>query len=189
MQLFRFAAVGLGSVALLAGWGQPDQRFSGASVGSSPAGPAQSADTNAQRPSDVTLIMGNSRRYAGTYQASGISRICGYGPLRDMSGYVDGFTLMFPNDEDLEIVDINFSADTLRVGQTTPSFYISLGLKAKQGGRPPSYVVRANQPQFKETGTATLTAKGGTATLKVVGVNDMGETMDMTVVCHPRTAP
>jgi len=147
------------------------------------------ADTINQRPTDVTLIMGNSRRYAGTYQASGISRICGHGPLRDLAGFVDGFTLLFPDGEDLEIEDINFGADTLPVGKTTKSFYVAISLKAKQGGRPPVYVVRANQPEFKETGTATLTAKGGTATLKVVGVNDMGETMDMTVVCKPQKAP
>jgi hypothetical protein len=149
----------------------------------------QAADTSTQRPTDVRLVMGNSRRYAGTYQASGMSRICGYGPLRDMAGFVDGFTLMFPDGEDLEITDINFSADTLPVGKTTPSFYISIGLKAKQGGRPASYVVRANEPRFKETGTATLTAQGGTATLTVVGTNDMGETMNMTAVCRPQRRP
>jgi hypothetical protein len=146
----------------------------------------QSADTSTLRPTDVTLVMGNSRRYAGSYQASGTSRICGYGPLRDMAGFVDGFTLMFPDGEDVEITDINFSADTLPVGKTTTSFYISIGLKAKQGGRPASYVVRANEPRFKETGTATLTAQGGTATLTVVCTNDMGETMNMTAVCKPQ---
>ncbi|HEY6061686.1 MAG TPA: hypothetical protein VIV10_13930, partial [Gemmatimonadales bacterium] len=137
-------------------------------------------------PTDVTLIMGNSRTYAGSYRASGMSRICGYGPLRDMAGFVDGFTLMFPDGEDLEIIDINFNADTLPVGRTTPSFYISISLKAKQGGTPAAYVVRANEPRFKETGTATLTAQGGTATLRVKGTNDMGETMDMTAVCKPQ---
>lgn len=151
---------------------------------------AQSADTSTLRPTDVTLIMGNSRRYAGAYQASGTSRICGYGPLRDMAGFVDGFTLMFPDGEDVEITDINFSADTLPVGSTTTSFYVAISLKAKQGGRPAAYVVRANEPRFKETGTATLTVQGGTATLKVVGTNDMGETMNMTAVCRPqRKAP
>lgn len=151
-------------------------------------GPAmgQAADTSAQRPTDVTLVMGNSRRYTGNYQASGMSRICGYGPLRDMAGFVDGFTFLFPDGEDVEIIDINFSADTLPVGRTTTSFYISISLKAKQGGQPNIYVVRANEPRFKETGTATLTAKGGTATLTVVGTNDMGETMNMTAVCGPQ---
>lgn len=147
---------------------------------------AQAPDTSSQRPTDVTLIMGNSRTYAGSYRASGMSRICGYGPLRDMAGFVDGFTLMFPDGEDLEIIDINFSADTLPVGRTTPSFYISISLKAKQGGTPAAYVVRANEPRFGETGTATLTAQGGTATLRVKGTNDMGETMDMTAVCKPQ---
>lgn len=157
-----------------------------AMLGATPAVGAQTADTSAQRPTDVTLIMGNSRTYAGSYRASGMSRICGYGPLRDMAGFVDGFTLMFPDGEDVEITDINFSADTLPVGKTTTSFYIAISLKAKQGGRPAAYVVRANEPRFKETGTATLTAQGGTATLRVKGTNDMGETMDMTAVCQPQ---
>ena len=157
-----------------------------AAIDATTAVSAQATDTSAQRPTDVTLIMGNSRRYAGTYRASGIARICGYGPLRDMAGFVDGFTLMFPDGEDVEITDINFSADTLPVGKTTTSFYIAISLKAKQGGRPAAYVVRANEPRFKETGTATLTAQGGTATLRVVGTNDMGETMDMTAVCKPQ---
>lgn len=186
MQPFRFAAIGLLAVALLAARDQPGRWLAASNADRRSAAAAQSPDTITHRPTDVTLIMGNSRRYAGSYQASGISRICGHGPLRDMMGFVDGFTLLFPNDEDLEIVDINFSSDTLPVGKTTTSFYMSLSLKAKQGGRPPSYVVRANEPRFKETGTATLTAQGGTATLKVVGVNDMGETMDMTVVCKPQ---
>src|SRR5512144_962360 len=147
---------------------------------------AQAPDTSSQRPTDVTLIMGNSRTYAGSYRASGMSRICGYGPLRDMAGFVDGFTLMFPDGEDLEIIDINFSADTLPVGRTTPSFYIANSLKARQGGTPPAYVVRANEPRFKENGTSTLTARGGTATLRVIGTNDIGETMDMTAVCKPQ---
>jgi hypothetical protein len=147
-------------------------------LGATPAVSAQAPDTSSQRPTDVTLIMGNSRTYAGSYRASGMSRICGYGPLRDMAGFVDGFTLMFPDGEDLEI--------TLPVGRTTPSFYISISLKAKQGGTPAAYVVRANEPRFKETGTATLTAQGGTATLRVKGTNDMGETMDMTAVCKPQ---
>jgi hypothetical protein len=155
-------------------------------LGVTPAVSAQAPDTSSQRPTDVTLIMGNSRTYAGSYRASGMSRICGYGPLRDMAGFVDGFTLMFPDGEDLEIIDINFNADTLPVGRTTPSFYISISLKAKQGGTPAAYVVRANEPRFKETGTATLTAQGGTATLRVKGTNDMGETMDMTAVCKPQ---
>jgi hypothetical protein len=155
-------------------------------LGATPAVSAQTPDTSSQRPTDVTLIMGNSRTYAGSYRASGMSRICGYGPLRDMAGFVDGFTLMFPDGEDLEIIDINFNADTLPVGRTTPSFYIAISLKAKQGGTPAAYVVRANEPRFKETGTATLTVQGGTATLRVKGTNDMGETMDMTAVCKPQ---
>ena len=190
MYPFRFAAPGLVAVALLAARDQPDRWLATPQAGSrSAAVTAESTDTITQRPTDVTLSMGNSRRYAGSYLASGTSRICGHGPLRDFAGLVDGFTLMFPDGEDLEIIDINFSADTLPVGKTTSSFYVAISLKAKQGGQPPAYVVRANQPQSKETGTATLTAKGGTATLKVIGVNDMGETMDMTVVCKAQRTP
>ncbi|NJD10772.1 MAG: hypothetical protein FIB01_10200 [Gemmatimonadetes bacterium] len=149
----------------------------------------QSQDTITGRLTDITLVMGNSRRRAGNYHGSGIARICGFGPLRDFKGMVDGFTLSFPDGEDLEIIDVDFSADTLPVGRTTTSFYISIGLKAKQGGRPPDYVVRANQPKYGETGSATLTFAAGTHTLHVTGTNDEGETMDMTAVCKPKARP
>ena len=150
------------------------------------AATAVASDTITLRPTEVTLVMGNSRRYGGTYHAKATARICGYGPLRDMIGFVDGFTFMFPDTEDVEITDIDFNADTLPIGKTTTSFYISISLKAKDGSRPLSYVVRAKEPKYKETGTATVAVKGGTATLKVVGVNDVGETMDMTAVCKPQ---
>jgi len=52
-----------------------------------------------------------------------------------------------------------------------------------------AHVVRANEPRFGETGTATLTFNAGTHTLRVTGVNDMGETMDMTAVCKPAPEP
>lgn len=158
-------------------------------AGAAPVPGRSGADTSSSRPTAVSLVMQNSRTYGGTYQASGTSRICGYGPLRDMAGFVHGFTLMFPDGEPSDIIDINFSADTLPIGTTTPSFYISISLKAKNGGRPAAYVLRANKPQYKETGTASLTVQGGVATLRVVGRNDMGESMDMTAVCQPKRGP
>ena len=60
-----------------------------------------------------------------------------------------------------------------------------MSLKTKDGGRPPSFVLRTKEPRFKETGKATLAAYGRTAQLAVEGRNDLGETLQMTVVCKP----
>ena len=45
------------------------------------------------------------------------------------------------------------------------------------------------QPEFKERGTATLTVMGETARLKIDGRDDLGQTLDMTVVCGPKRKP
>ena len=46
-------------------------------------------------------------------------------------------------------------------------------------------MLRTKEPRFKETGKAMLAVNGGTAQLAVEGRNDLGETLQMTVVCKP----
>ena len=146
---------------------------------------AGSPPTDGLRPTDVTLEIVNSPRYSGSYSASGNSRVCGtltYGyPHR-----ANAFTVEFPDDEpDLPVRSVRFDADTLAAGTTTTSFYLDVGVTTPQGGTPPSFVVRASQPQYHETGTAELQAKGGTTELRVEGTNDMGVKLELAVVCHP----
>ena len=146
--------------------------------------PAQPPDTIHLRPVDITLTISNARSYQGTYHASGISRGCGNMVL-SMTGDTKAFNVEFPSEGDFEITDLSFSADTLVPGTTTDKYYLSVGLKAKDGGRPPSFVIRANEPRFNEPGHATLAVEGGTARLTVEGSNYLGP-LQMTVVCKPK---
>jgi hypothetical protein len=148
-----------------------------------PAAAAQ-RDTISRRPVDIALTIGNSRTYAGSYRASGVSRGCGNMVL-SMTGQEQAFNVEFPYEGDFEIVDLSFAADTLAAGAATDKYYLSVSLKTKDGGRPPSFVLRTNEPRFKETGKAKLAVNGGTAQLGVEGRNDLGETLQMTVVCKP----
>lgn len=51
------------------------------------------------------------------------------------------------------------------------------------GGRPPHYVLNTDSLRPKNAGTATLSTKTGETTLKVSGQNEMGETIDLTIIC------
>ena len=143
---------------------------------------AQQPDTIHHRAADIRLTIANSKFYSGTYHASGVSRTCG-NSMVFMNGNVDGFNFEFPYEGTFEINDVNFAADTLKAGVLTPSYYIDLNLTTKDGGHPPGWVLRTNQPKYGETGTVLLTVNGNVATLKIKGQNKMGETLDMTVVC------
>ena len=71
---------------------------------------------------------------------------------------------------------------------STNSFYLSVGIRVGQRGTPPAYVARANQPQFKEPGTATRTrTSNGSDSLTVKGIATKGTKVDveMTLVCQP----
>jgi hypothetical protein len=123
--------------------------------------------------------------YDGEYHASERARACG-NAMYAMNGKVNGFNFEFPVAGDQEIVDVSFSAEDLASGATTTAYYISVGVKAKIGGQPPSFVIRANQPQYRETGRATRADGGGITRLTVEGVNDRGERLQMQVECGPR---
>jgi hypothetical protein len=155
----------------------------------SPAG-AQRPDSTLLRPTVVVVKISNdpTADYNGTYHASGISTKCG---LADY-GYphrLNSFAVMFPDDTGTKAVtSVNFDADTLRSGTTVNSFYLSVGIRVGQHGRPPDYVVRANQPQYKEPGTATRTrTANGSDSLTVKGTATKGTRVDveMTLVCQP----
>ena len=143
-------------------------------------------DLGNDRPATVSLSLSNSRTYEGDYQASGRARICG-NAMRAMNGKVNGFNFEFPVEGDFEIVDVAFAAEELPAGSTTTQYYLSVGVKAKRGGRPPSFVLRTNQPQFHEVGRATRSEEGGTLRIVVEGVNDLGERLQMTAECGPRS--
>ena len=142
-----------------------------------------------QRPTDVTLIMGNSRRYTGTYRASQRSLTCGeLSPEQSITGE-RMFVVEFPYDGTPEITAVTFGSFKLVAGVTTTNqFRLNVNVKAKQGGEPPGFAINTVPPVPRNMGrgTATLSVAAGTATLRVVGANEMGETIDITLVCKPR---
>jgi hypothetical protein len=140
-----------------------------------------------QRPTDVTVIMSSSRgKYDGTYTASQTSSTCGEVPMEMSFAGAAAFTVQFPDGGDSEISDLAFSSKALVGGVLqTDTFSLSVSVKSPRIGQPSAYVLNTQQP--KMTGTATLTTpSAGTTRLKVAGVNDRGETIEVTVVCKPR---
>ena len=151
---------------------------------------AQRPDSTLLRPTVVIVKISHDpdSDYNGTYRASGVSTKCG---LADY-GYphrLNSFAVMFPDDTTtIAVTSVNFDADTLKSGTTVNSFYLSVGIRVGRHGTPPAYVVRANQPQFNEPGTATRTrTSNGSDSLTVKGVASKGTKVDveMTLVCQP----
>jgi len=151
---------------------------------------AQRPDSTLLRPTDVVVKILNDvdTAYNGTYRASGVSTKCGladYGfPHRQNS-----FAVMFPDDTaTIAVTSVNFDADTLKSGTPASSFYLAVAIRTRQGGTPPAYVVRANEPQHNEPGTATRTrTSSGSDSLTVKGTATKGTKVDveMTLVCRP----
>jgi hypothetical protein len=160
-----------------------------ASIGTvSPAG-AQAVDSTTLRPTDVAVKILNDPDYSGTYNSSGISRICGKLDLM-MPHRANSFNVEFPDAEpNLEVRSVSFDADTLPTGSTTNGFYLSVGIRTPGGGTPPLFVVRAKDPQYNEPGTATRSGTAWTDTLRIKGVATKGTKVEvtLTIVCHPRT--
>ena len=125
--------------------------------------------------------------YPGTYKASETARICGE---TDPTQFITGertFLIEFPADGDPEITDLRFdSKELVRGVATTTKFHVSVTVKAKDGGRPPAYVVDTERPTPGDSGRASLTVTGGTAELNVTAADSLGQTLNLTVVCRPR---
>jgi len=148
----------------------------------------QVVDSTTLRPTDVTVIINNDTYYNGTYRAHGISRVCGKLDLM-MPHRANSFVVEFPDDEpNLDVRALSFDADTLAVGSTITSFYLTVGIRLPNGGTPPLFVVRAKQPQYNEPGTALRIKKASRDSLDVSGTATSGTKVDVkaTVVCHAK---
>ena len=141
-----------------------------------------------QRPTSVAATMMNSPKlYNGAYTSGGIARMCGEtDPSQSFTGE-RAFLLEFPLDySGGSIVDVRFRSKTL-VGtvRETGNFFLSITVKAANGGAPPAFVVDTERPAPKNSGTASLSVKDGVATLRVQGSDTLGQSIDMTVTCGP----
>jgi hypothetical protein len=95
---------------------------------------------------------------------------------------------MFPDDTTMhDVTSVNFDADTLAAGTTVSSYYLAVGVGVGSIGSP-LYVIRANDPQYNEPGTARRTrTASGIDSLVVAGTATKGRKVqvEMTLVCQP----
>jgi hypothetical protein len=144
-----------------------------------------------QRPAEVSATLTNSPKlYNGSYKGSLSSRICGEtDPM-----YTGSRTYLFeyPDIDDPRtikgITDVRFSSSELvGAGRETTRFHVSITVSPSGvGGSPPAYVVNTQQPRGKESGKASLSINGGTATLRISAIDALGQGLEMTIVCKAK---
>lgn len=151
---------------------------------------AQKPDSTLLRPTDVIVKIQKDpdASYNSIYVARGVSTKCG---LADY-GYphrMHSFAVMFPDSTNLiQVTSVNFDTDSLMSGDSTGTFYLSVGIRVGQTGTPPNYVIRANEPARGEPGIAKLTRlAGGRDSLHIFGVATKGRKVEveMWLVCQP----
>lgn len=145
---------------------------------------AQSASIYQRQTSVQATIMGSRGRYDGGFGATGTSSICGEIPKEASLSGEAAFNVEFPSEisGNQTITAVAFGSKQLAGGISKASvFRLMVGVRLANGGRPPNYVLNTDTP--KNTGSATLTRQGAAITLKVVGQNDAGESIDLTVIC------
>jgi hypothetical protein len=149
--------------------------------------PAAAQSIN-QRPATGTAIIAGSRgRYDGTFTGSGTASVCGEIPREASLTGVATFVVEYPYDDPgaAPLQSIAFGSKQL-VGKDTVStaFTLNVHVRTADGGRPPAYVLNTDGGNGKDRGTATLSRKKSTLTLTVRGSNDMGETIELVLVCQ-----
>jgi hypothetical protein len=94
-----------------------------------------------------------------------------------------------PSEVTATITDVRFSSAALVGGaRQTDKFHVSVTVSPSQmGGSPPAYVVDTTRMGAKVSGKATLQVNGGTSQLNVSAVNELGEMLQLTVVCKPKS--
>ena len=134
------------------------------------------------------LIGGSPRLRDGSFNATGVSSVCGVIPKEASLTGEAVFVIEFPYDPlpapPGTITSIAFGSSQLVGGVTKATvFRLMVGVRTANGGTPPNYVLNTDSGRAKNIGTATLTDRNGETTLRVVGQEDMGETIDLTVTC------
>jgi hypothetical protein len=153
--------------------------------------PGQEKHPFNERPADVRIQIANSRKkYDGGFVLTGTARVCGELPATLNFSGVPAFVVQFypdPATGKEPVMDVTFDSKEL-VGKvtTTTNFQLNVTVQGPSIGSPPAYVLDTVGPR-KGKGTATLTMPTpGTTVLKVLGANDMGESIDFTLTCGPR---
>lgn len=150
-------------------------------------GEAQAPDSEHLRPTSVTVTIENDKLYSGTYTAAGISIVCGKVTL-GFPNRENAFSIEFPDDNTgLQVRSLSFDAESLKPGTSTARFHLAVGVRVGQNGAPPAYVVRADEPQYNEPGTAQLISDKGGTTLSVVGTAALGVKVRVKATCTPKS--
>jgi hypothetical protein len=142
-----------------------------------------------QRDTVAQVVITGSRtpRYDGKFVLTAKSSTCGEIAKEASITGTAVFVVEFPADGtgNEPIRSISFGSKELVGGVTkSTAFRLNVNVRTAQGGTPPAYVLNTDPPSPKNVGTATLMRKGNETTLRVVGQNDMGETIDLTVTCR-----
>ena len=140
-----------------------------------------------ERPADASVVIENSSRYEGAFALSTLARVCGEVPAELNFAGVPAFVVHFyPESGQGEIRDISFDSKELVGGVTTSStFFLSAGVHSPSIGSPPAYVLDTSRPGV--SGVAELTSpEPGTQELTIEGVNEMGESIRLSLKCKPR---
>ena len=142
-------------------------------------------DSDLHRPVEISLTITSKNDRNGSYQATGTSRSCG---RQRMSGFPmpKSYSVQFPYDGEHRIVDLVLIAPDLPTGGSTEKFSVDASVVNSRGGKPPSFVLNAGQRG--ETGKVTLTEENGTSRIVAEGRNGQNETMQLTIVCRPRSS-
>ncbi len=130
------------------------------------------------------VISGSPRLRDGTFQLSGKAAICGEIPKEASLTGEATFVIELAGDTQGSMTTITFGSKLAGRDATATSFRLSVGVTTAQGGRPPHYVLNTDPPGRGNSGTATLTQTAQGATLKVIGVNEAKESIDLTVRCN-----
>ncbi len=146
---------------------------------------AQPPSINGRHTAAKALIGGSPKLRDGSFNAGGVSGVCGVIPKEASLTGEANFVIEFPNDTPTgTITSIAFGSKGL-VGGITKStvFRLSVGVLTANGGRPPNYVLNTDSGNAQASGAAVLSESKGVTTLRVTGQEEMGETIDLTVVC------
>jgi hypothetical protein len=146
---------------------------------------AQSPSINGRTTTVKAQITGSPKLRDGSFNASGVSGVCGVIPKEASPTGEAIFVIEFPNDAPTgTVTSIAFGSKQLVGGVTRSTvFRLSVAVLTAKGGRPPSYVLNIDSAGAKASGTAILSEAKGVTTLRVTGQEVMGETIDLTVVC------
>jgi len=140
-----------------------------------------------ERPATAIAVMSTSNgKYDGTYMLSEVARICGEVPAEMNFAGVPAFNVtLYPDDGQGELTDVSFDSKELVGGVTTSAiFFLSVHVQSAAIGSPNAYVLDTSNPDMH--GSAVLSyPEEGTLQLKVNGVNDEDQTIDLTLTCLP----